>query len=63
VTDDEFEELIERASVAGVPSYPEVVPKLLREVLRLRRKLREMETRQATVDAARTGGGFYPNER
>jgi hypothetical protein len=56
VTDDEFEELIERASVAGVPSYPEVVPKLLREVLRLRRKLREMETRQS-------GGGFYPNER
>ena len=51
-TDEEFEELLGIAK-AGVRSYPDVIPALIREVLRLRRALRAEQMWRATRDVGR----------
>lgn len=52
MTDGEIEELIKVASAFGTRTYVEIVPSILTELLRLRRKLRELEIEQATRSAA-----------
>lgn len=51
MTDSEIEGLIKVASLVGTRSYVEIVPIILTELLRLRRKLRDLEIEQATRSA------------
>jgi hypothetical protein len=56
LTDLEIEEMIKVSSVVGTRSYVEVVPAILAELLRLRRKVRETEIERATEAVAGSRG-------
>jgi hypothetical protein len=51
-TDADWEKLANIVRKTGVPIFPEVGEILVREVLRLRKMVRELEVSQATRDAA-----------
>lgn len=53
MTELEIKELVQTSALEGTRSYPKVIPKILAELLALRRKIKEMEIERATDVAAR----------
>lgn len=51
-TDEDWEKLANLTRMGGVRVFPEVGEMLVRQILELRKKVRQLEVSQATRDAA-----------